>query len=144
MSIHSKRVLVMGLPGSGKTTFATELANKLGATHLNADDVRKEYDDWDFSEEGRTRQMDRMYLLSRKACTEYVVLDFVCPFTECREKIDADYVIWMDTIKKSIYDDTNQMFVLPTSDEYNLRLSKYYDKDDLKFVAELIDKSHKV
>ena len=134
----------MGLPGSGKTTFATELANKLGATHLNADGVRKEYDDWDFSEEGRTRQMDRMYLLSRKACTKYVVLDFVCPFTECREKIDADYVIWMDTIKEGRYDDTNQMFIPPTSDEYNLRLSKYYTKDDLKFVAELIDKPHKV
>ena len=134
----------MGLPGSGKTTFATKLAEKLKATHLNADAIRKEYDDWDFSEEGRHRQSERMFILSRKATTQYVVMDFVCPLPECRDKIDAEYVIWMDTIDKSRYEDTNQMFVSPNTEEYDLRLSKYYTEDDLNFVSQLVDKMSKL
>lgn len=138
------KILVMGLPGSGKTTFATRLAEKLGATHLNADAIREEYNDWDFSEEGRVRQSERMYMLSRKSCTKYVVMDFVCPLPECRDKIDAEYVIWMDTIYKSRYEDTNQMFVPPSTEEYDLRLSKYYTEDDLNFVSQLVDKMSKL
>ena len=134
----------MGLPGSGKTTFATKLAEKLKATHLNADVIRKKYDDWDFSEEGRYRQSERMFILSRKATTQYVVMDFVCPLPKCRDKIDAEYVIWMDTIDKSRYEDTNQMFVPPITDEYDLRLSKYYTEDDLNFVSQLVDKMSKL
>lgn len=133
-------ILVMGLPGSGKTTFATELAKKLSATHLNADAIRKEYDDWDFSVDGRNRQMNRMYTLSRKATTDYVVMDFICPFPECRKKIDADYVVWVDTIKEGRYDDTNQMFIPPTDDEIDFTLSKYYTKENMKFVIDKLDK----
>ena len=50
----------MGLPGSGKTTLANELGPMLKAKRLNADEVRKEANDWDFSEEGRKRQAKRM------------------------------------------------------------------------------------
>ena len=55
-----KIILIMGLPGSGKTTLAEELAPLLNAKRLNADEVRKEANDWDFSEEGRKRQARRM------------------------------------------------------------------------------------
>ena len=55
-----KIILIMGLPGSGKTTLANELAPMLKAKRLNADEVRKEANDWDFSEEGRKRQAKRM------------------------------------------------------------------------------------
>ena len=55
-----KIILIMGLPGAGKTTLAEELAPKLNAKRLNADEVRKEANDWDFSEEGRKRQAKRM------------------------------------------------------------------------------------
>ena len=134
----------MGLPGSGKTTFATKLAEKLKATHLNADVIRKKYDDWDFSEEGRYRQSERMFILSRKATTQYVVMDFVCPLPKCRDKIDAEYVIWMDTIKEGRFEDTNQMFVPPSGNEVDLTLSKYYTKEDLELVIEELDKLDKV
>jgi len=133
------RILVMGLPGSGKTTLATKLANKLGATHLNADAIRKEYDDWDFSEEGRVRQVERMYMLSRKACTKYIVMDFICPFPECRKKIDADYVIWLNTITEGRFEDTNQMFVPPTNENVNLTLSKYSTEDDIKGIIQSLN-----
>ena len=55
-----KIILVMGLPGAGKTTLASEMAPMLNAKRLNADEVRKEADDWDFSKEGRKRQAKRM------------------------------------------------------------------------------------
>ena len=54
------KILVMGLPGSGKSTFAEPLAKSLFGIWINADQVREKYDDWDFSTEGRIRQSQRM------------------------------------------------------------------------------------
>jgi len=76
-----KIILVMGLPGSGKTTLANELAPLLNAKRLNADEVRKEANDWDFSEKGRVRQAKRMAdaALKLKKQGFNVVADFICP-----------------------------------------------------------------
>ena len=105
----------MGLPGSGKTTLANELAPMINAKRLNADEVRKEANDWDFSEEGRTRQSKRMEDFAKKIKDEgnYVVADFICPTPEARSLFPADYIVWVDTIKKGRFDDTNAMFVKP-------------------------------
>ena len=105
----------MGLPGSGKTTLANELAPMINAKRLNADEVRKEANDWDFSEEGRTRQSKRMADLAKKIKDEgnYVVADFICPTPEARSLFPADYIVWVDTIKKGRFDDTNAMFAKP-------------------------------
>ena len=105
----------MGLPGSGKTTLASELAPLINAKRINADQVRKAADDWDFSEEGRKRQAKRMAELAKKQKQEghYVIADFICPTTEARNLFPADYVVWVDTIKKGRFDDTNAMFVKP-------------------------------
>ena len=105
----------MGLPGSGKTTLAKELGPMLNAKRLNADEVRKEANDWDFSEEGRKRQAKRMADFATKLKDEgnYVVADFICPTPEARSLFPADYIVWVDTIKKGRFDDTNQMFVKP-------------------------------
>ena len=117
-----KIILIMGLPGSGKTTLATELVPLLNAKWLNADKVRAEYNDWDFSEEGRVRQANRMRDLANKLKEEgnYVVADFVCPTREARKLFGADYTIWMDTIKKGRFDDTNQMFVKPINFDFKV------------------------
>ena len=105
----------MGLPGSGKTTLANELGPMLNAKRLNADEVRKEANDWDFSEEGRKRQAKRMadFAVKLKNDGNYVVADFICPTPEARSLFPADFVIWVDTIKKGRFDDTNQMIVKP-------------------------------
>jgi adenylylsulfate kinase len=110
-----KIILIMGLPGSGKTTLANELAPLLNAKRLNADEVRKEANDWDFSEDGRTRQAKRMANFAKKIKEEgsYVVADFICPTPEARSLFPADFVIWIDTIKEGRFDDTNKMFVKP-------------------------------
>tara|TARA_E500000075_G_C6832019_1_gene240776 strand:+ start:278 stop:667 length:390 start_codon:yes stop_codon:yes gene_type:complete len=105
----------MGLPGSGKTTLALELAPLINAKRINADEVRKNANDWDFSEEGRTRQAKRMAELALKIKEQgnHVVADFICPTPKARSLFPADYVVWVDTIKKGRFDDTNQMFVKP-------------------------------
>ena len=113
----------MGLPRSGKTTLAEELAPMLNAKRLNADEVRKEANDWDFSEEGRKRQASRMadFALKLKDGGNFVVADFICPTPEARALFPADYVIWVDTIKEGRFDDTNKMFVKP--DKYNYHVT---------------------
>ena len=105
----------MGLPGSGKTTLANELAKLIKSKRLNADEVRKAANDWDFSEEGRTRQAKRMADFAKKMKNEgdYVIADFICPTPEARSLFPADYIVWVDTIKEGRFDDTNKMFVKP-------------------------------
>ena len=113
----------MGLPGSGKTTLAKELEPLLNAKRLNADEVRREASDWDFSEEGRKRQAKRMadFALKLRKDNNYVVADFICPTPEARSLFPSDYVIWVDTIKEGRFDDTNKMFVKP--DKYNFHVT---------------------
>jgi len=117
------KILIMGLPGSGKTTLAKHLAPMFKAVWINADEVRKQSDDWDFSEEGRRRQSLRMWTLAKEAVdsNRNVVADFICPTEETRKQFNADYTVWMDTITEGRFDDTNRMFRPP--EQYNFRVT---------------------
>ena len=112
----------MGLPGAGKTTLANELAPMIDARRLNADEVRKAANDWDFSEEGRKMQAKRMASLAIKLKDQnnYVVADFICPTPEARNLFPADYIIWVDTIREGRFDDTNKMFVKPDKFDFHV------------------------
>ena len=129
----------MGLPGAGKTTLANELEKLIKSKRLNADEVRKAANDWDFSEEGRSKQAKRMFDAALKLKSEgnNVIADFICPTPEARNLFTADYIIWVDTIKEGRFEDTNQMFVKPekfnfhvTTQDAKLWASKI--KEDLK------------
>ena len=125
------KILIMGLPGSGKSTFAEPLAKSLFGTWINADQVREKYDDWDFSIEGRVRQSLRMKHLSDGVVMSdgVAVADFICPTEETRREFDADFIIWMATISVGKYEDTNKIFIEP--EDYDIRISKWIDVNQL-------------
>ena len=123
------KILIMGLPGSGKTTLAYHLTNQLPlSVWYNADAVRSSCNDWDFSEEGRIRQAKRMTDLANETLkvgtkyVKYVICDFVAPTQEIRDIFDADYTIWIDTIRESEFSDTNKVFEPPSF--YDLRIEE--------------------
>jgi hypothetical protein len=137
-----QRILIMGLPGSGKTYLAQALKKYLEThatradfgemmpingfnaqvTWFNADDVRRKYNDWDFSKEGRIRQSLRMLEFALASNTEYVICDFVAPLVEMRNNFKADWTIWMDTIDEGRFEDTNKAFTPP--EVYDFRVTE--------------------
>lgn len=107
-------VLLTGLSGSGKTTLAENIADEFGGTHFNADTIRAKHNDWDFSSEGRDRQVKRMIKLKER--TEgLVILDFICPKESSRKLINADLTIFLDTITSSRHLDTDKIYEKPLS-----------------------------
>ena len=134
----------MGLPNAGKTTLASKLVPLIKAKWLNADEVRKKANDWDFSEEGRKRQAKRMADFAEKYKKEdhHVVADFICPTPEARKLFNPDYIVWMDTIDKGRFDDTNKMFVKP--EKYNFRVSIKNAELWAPQIADQIEKIQKI
>ena len=121
------KILIFGLPGSGKSTLAKPFAELIGGIHINGDDIRKRYEDSDFSTKGRLRQSLRMRHLADGIVLagKIAVADFVCPTQVARDWFEADYTIWMDTIDKGRYDDTNEMFEKP--EKVNYHVAKWFD-----------------
>lgn len=137
----AKRILIMGLPGAGKTYLAKQLKQRLeqhGKTvsWLNADEVRRHYNDWDFSVDGRIRQSQRMRDLADESNTDYCIVDFVAPLVEMRNNFKADWTIWVDTIKEGRYEDTNKMFIEP--EVYDFRITEQSGEKWADFICEHI------
>ena len=116
------KILTFGLPGSGKTTLAKPFAELIGGVHINADEVRSQYNDWDFSEEGRLRQAQRMRYLADGVVRagKIAVCDFVCPTEQARFEFDPDFTVWMDTIPSGRFEDTNKIFQKPIMCDYHV------------------------
>jgi adenylylsulfate kinase len=124
-------ILIMGLSGSGKTTLANKLQqdlNQLKKTteYFNGNQIRQEYDDWDFTLEGRVRQGRRMRDLATKSKSDFAICDFIAPLSETQELFSNDIIIWMATIDESKYKDTDSIFVPP--EDYSLKI-KIFDSD---------------
>jgi len=129
-------ILIFGLPGSGKSTFAKKLIGEKNLSYFNADEVRKMFNDWDFTESGRIRQAQRMIGLTAYA-QGHCVVDFICPYDDWRN--DYDIKIWINTIKEGRFEDTNKIFQKPTNVDYEI---KNYDYDHIikKIVYEIENK----
>ena len=152
----TQRILIMGLPGSGKTTLAGALKKYLEehgdityaralqelidpqveVTWFNADDVRRKYNDWDFSNDGRIRQSLRMFQFSMESGGDYVICDFVAPLVEQRNNFKADWTIWLDTIREGRYADTNALFQEP--EQYDFRVTEQNAEKWAEFIGEHI------
>jgi hypothetical protein len=154
-----QKILIMGLPGAGKTFLATALKKFLEtnssirhmpisrtvnmemapATYscsvdwFNADEIRKRYNDWDFSNEGRIRQSIRMADFALSCTSDYVICDFVAPLVEQRNNFKADWTIWVDTITAGRYEDTNKAFVEP--EVYDFRITEQDAEKWAEFVG---------
>jgi hypothetical protein len=148
----AQRILIMGLPGAGKTYFAERLktyleqhsdlyhtdaenisASRAQVKWINADDVRKKYNDWDFSHEGRIRQSLRMRELADSFLNDFVIVDFVAPLPEMRNNFKADWTIWIDTIEKGRFEDTNKVFTPP--EVYDFRITEQAAEKWAEFVG---------
>ena len=132
------KILIMGLPGSGKTYLAERMQPILKAAWYNADKVREMANDWDFSPDGRIRQSLRMKSLAdfEKKHGRIVICDFVCPTFETKNNFDPDITIWMDTIKSGRYEDTNKMFEKPENVEF--KVTEMNDTNHLKIAEEIL------
>lgn len=129
----------MGLPGAGKTTFTKKLvgACPFHIDAYNADVVRNFYGDWDFSDEGRLRQAERMALFAKLCVNELgynCVCDFVCPTEHLRQVFNADITVWIDTIKEGRFENTNKLFETPS--KYDYRITDFNQEDNV--INELI------
>ena len=128
------KVLIFGLPGSGKSTLAKPFAELIGGVWINADEVRNSYNDWDFSKAGRLRQAKRMKYLADGVVLagRIAVVDFVCPTQQTRDEFNPDYTVWMDTIKKGRFEDTNRLFEKPKNVDYHV--SQWFDDTHAQLV----------
>ena len=128
----------MGLPGSGKTYLTERLVPLLNAAWYNADKLREMANDWDFSIEGRVRQSMRMRTFAdfEKSHGRFVVCDFVCPTKETRQMFDADFTVWMDTIKKGRFENTNRLFERPCNVE--MRITEWTNNNHHNVAQEVL------
>jgi adenylylsulfate kinase len=136
------KILVMGIPGSGKTYLAERLQKHLDCAWFNADEVRRMAYDWEFSDEARIRQARRMRNLANfeMSIGQTVICDFVCPTNLTRYIFEADFTIWMNTIPKSIYKDTNNIFEAPSYAD--IVIEKFLTEEEIVSVVNKIAGVH--
>ena len=128
----------MGLPGSGKTYLTERLVPLLSAAWFNADKIREMTNDWDFSDQGRLRQSNRMktYADFEKSHGRMVICDFVCPTRETRQMFDADFTVWMDTTEEGRFEDTNKLFERPCNVE--MRITEWNNNNHQDVAQEVL------
>ena len=120
------KILIMGLPGSGKTWLGSRIAEKFNIPFWDANVVRNIYNDWDFSSQGRDRQSMRMRKLAE--VDPISISAFIAPLPGHVRNFFPDKLIFMDTVRECQYEDTNKLFQSPK--KYDVRIKKLGDDDE--------------
>lgn len=137
-------ILVMGLQGSGKTTLAKPLCNAVAnqgawCQLLNSTFVRAVTEDWDFTDAGRATSARRLrnWAESFRLQGMPTIIDMICPTNKLREIIDADIIVWINTITKSDSPAIDAIFEPPANADYVLQS---YDQSEaiIKSIASMI------
>ena len=118
------RILIMGLPESGKTALGEKLSVEFSIPFWDADVVREIYNDWDFSRRGRDRQSLRMRKLAE--IDPISISAFIAPLPGYVRNFFPDKLIWMNTVKECKYEDTNKLFQSPQ--KFDVRIEKLGDE----------------
>ena len=121
------KILIMGLPGSGKTWLGERITKTFNIPFWDSDVVRKIYNDWGFDQQARERQALRMRKLAE--IDSISISAFICPLPGFRSFFFPDKLIWMNTIEKCEYDDTNKLFKPPT--KFDVKITKWIEEDQL-------------
>ena len=131
------KILILGLPGSGKTYLAQRLQPLIQSAWYNADKVREMAGDWDFSNEGRLRQSERMKTFAdfESIKGRKVICDFVCTTEGTRKMFEADVLIWMNTIESGRFEDTNKIFEKPM--QFDFEVTEWNDKTQIEIAHAL-------
>lgn len=137
------KILIMGLSGAGKSELAKELHHlfkqrQIKSKRINGDEVRQKFNDWDFSNEGRLRQAQRIEDIAKNSREDVVIADFIAPTKETRSIFNADMLVWLDTVKSSNYANTDEVFQKPK--DYHLKINK---KDSKKWAKTIFNKINK-
>jgi adenylylsulfate kinase len=143
-----RKILIMGLPGAGKTTLSKVMAPRLNAVHFNADEVRANVNkDLGFAEADRIEHARRMGWLCDQVVKVggFAIADFICPTPAARAAFTGDtsvFVIWVDRIKAGAFEDTNRMFVPPES--FDLRVPadgspEFWAEEAMKLLRPVFD-----
>lgn len=110
-------IQIIGQAGSGKTSLAVELADRVNGIHINADKVRADLNkDLGFTIEDRIENARRLGALARLLDEQghIVIVDFICPTQETRDAFGVpNYLIWVNRIKEGRFVDTNKMWEDP-------------------------------
>jgi hypothetical protein len=118
-----RKILVMGLPGAGKTTLARELAPLLNAVIFNADEVREHINsELGFSIDDRITHARRMGWMCDRVVEAggVAIADFICPTRDTRAAFGDSFVVWVDRIKEGRFADTNSLFQPPEEVDYRV------------------------
>lgn len=140
------KILIMGLPGSGKTHLAEQLQRHLKCAWFNADKVREMANDWNFDSNARIRQAKRMRNIADYESQQgkTVICDFICPTMETREAFRADLTIFMDTIKQGRFENTNRIFERPDPKVVTLWIYEFIDSDGIEELAYWLQENYNV